>query len=152
MGASISSQKNVSATTNLACIRIECTQDTHRLQHLALHLNPDLLADQKLAKHAKQLGVLHERVDDAPRVRADLAERAERRLLLLVRRLRVLERADEQREDLADERDEVLARDAPQQADALDHVPGDDRLRVSGFGEEDVEERVRVGLDEAVGG
>ena len=85
-------------------------------------------------------------------MRTDLAERAERRFLLLVRCLWVLERADEQGENLADKGDEVLARDAPQQPNAFDHVSGYDGLRVFGLGEEDVEEGVRVWLDEAVGG
>ena len=62
----------------LAGIRLECTKNTHRVQHLVPHLTANLLADEKLAEDAKQLWVLDGRIDQAP------CKRAERRLVLLV--------------------------------------------------------------------
>ena len=138
--------------THLSGIWVECTKYTHSLEHFPLHLNPNLIAHQKLSKDAKQLRKLNEWVDHTPRMRTDLTKGAECRFFLLVRRLWVLQCVDKQWEDLADEGDEVLARYAPQQTNALNHMSGYDGLGIFGFGKEDVEEGVGVWFDQAVGG
>ena len=58
-------------TNILAGIWTECTKNTHRVQHLAFHLNRNLLADEKLGEVAKLLWVLDERIDHAPSTRAE---------------------------------------------------------------------------------
>jgi len=84
-------------------------------------------------------------------MRTDLTESAERCFFLLVRRLWVLQCVDEQWEDLVDEGDEVFARYASQQPNALNHVSGYDGLGISCFGKEDIDEGVRIWFDQAVG-
>jgi len=71
---------------------------------------------------AEPLRILDEGVDHTPRMRTDLTESTERCFFLLVRRLWVLQCVDEQWEDLVDEGDEVFARYASQQPNALNHV------------------------------
>jgi len=65
---------------------------------------------------------------------------------------RVLQCVNEQCVDLIDEGDEVFARYASQQPNALNHVSGYDGLGISGFGKEDVDEGVRIWFDQAIGG
>jgi hypothetical protein len=138
--------------THLSGVWIEGTKNAHSLQHFPLHFDPDFIGHQKLSKNSKQLGVLDERLDHAPRMRTNLAERAECGLLLLVRCLWVLQRADEQREDLADEGNEVFAGYAPEQTNAFDHVSRHHGLGIFDFGKEDIEEGVDVWFDKTVGG
>ena len=53
----MTSQDEKTIRTNvLAGIRIDCTKNTHRVQHLALHLYPNPLADEKLAEDANSSG------------------------------------------------------------------------------------------------
>jgi len=82
----------------------------------------------------------------------DLTKSAERCFFLLVRRLWVLKCVDEQWEDLVDEGNEVFARYASQQPNALNNVLEYDRLGFSGFGKEDVDEGVCIWFDQAVSG
>jgi len=85
-------------------------------------------------------------------MRTDLTKSAERCFFLLAGRLWVLQCVDKQWEDLVDEGDELFARYASQQPNALDHGSGYDGLGISGFGKEDVDEGVCIWFDQAVSG